>query len=117
LVLVLAAVCCSVIVAWSSARFRHPLLILLIAGAILGSMVVLQDNEMTLFCRGEETPLFNGISWLLNMLPVNTLIHTYFLAEQVTMASKLAFLLAFPLALSTLLCWLAGRAFLRRRKV
>ncbi len=120
LVLALAAMACAAVVAWASARFRHGLLSLLASGAILAGMAILWRNSWMLM----EPPynlhgntVYEVIrEWLL-ALPINTLMDPIYMSDRVTDWGTLAQLVLLPMVLSALLCWLAVRAFLRRRKI
>ena len=108
----LAVAACASAVAWASARFRHPLLSLLAVAAVLGAMMVGAVGQV--IPHHYNSPFLVGFGEYAQRLPFPTVIgdNLYDIAHPQAVAS----LVLFPVAFGVLLCWLAYRAFLRRRK-
>ncbi len=117
-VTVLAVLACAAVAAWASAQFRHPLLALLVAGAVLGAMMGV-DGLINTISNLSDSLLPDWVNLLHEyafLLPTSALYNHYGVFYGMDEPLKLAFLLACPSAITALFCWLAQYAFLRRRR-
>ena len=116
---VLAVLACAAVAAWASAQFRHPLLALLVAGAVLGAMMGV-DGLINTISNLSDSLLPDWVNLLHEyafLLPASALYNHYGVFYGMDEPIKLTFLGVFPLMLIALLCWLAKSSFLRQRMV
>ncbi len=111
------ATACGAIVTWASARFRHPLVALLAAGAILGGMALAQDTWVHNSYRFASDSWSNFVNNALLLLPSIALIQTEILPYRAYTMPWPLLEFGVPLAMTVLFSLLAYRAFFRRSKI
>ncbi len=112
LVKALAIMACASAVAWASARFRNPLMSLLAAAAVLAvTMLVMVVSAIPDYYN---SPVLTAILEHAALLPLKVTLDD--VLYEVARPPQLTCLLVFPVVFTALFCWLAKRAFLRRRR-
>ena len=112
----LAAVACGALVSLASALFRHPLAVLLCAGAFIAIQFVLSDAFNSYGRFFMDKPLLYYLQSYIYRLPAVVLIIKLKLVVSMAELRYAVFLIGFPALLTGLIFWLAPRHYLKQRK-